>query len=660
MALATLSIDLVAQLASLQQGLDKAGRLAEKQAQQIESSFSGMKLAAAGIGAALAGAFSVAGVVAFVRATVDGLDRLNDLSDATGASIENLSALEDIAARTGTSMDTVADAVVKLNKTLGDATKPGSDAADALAALGLNAEALKRLDPAEALRQVSVALAGFADNGNKARLVQELFGKSVQQVAPLLKDLAEAGQLNATVTTEQAKAAEAFNKQLFAMGKNAVDVAREVSGPLIGALNKFFQELANARTAYGSLTAGVVDNFRFGGTGNINGDLLKAAREIAQINTTIANADAGKTKPLFTDQRKALVEERDLLEKRSAFLRLQQQMEGAGGGRGVVNPGLPGLPEVPAFQPSPKGGGKQQPKKAQDRVLTLGLDKATEDALKAIQQTDTARIAEINGALDALFNLRASGVGFGNEVEEAINKLRDELEQFSPQAKAAAEAKRQLDAILAQTPSAKLDVVLSDVRLLNQEFKEGRIDVERWAEGVRVSTAKLPEAVQEPLEKINEFTRQAASNIQDALGDSLLSAFDGNAGRVEDIWKNMLKRLVAQAAAAQLGKALLGDSYGTTGQIGGGIGELFKFFSSFGGARADGGPVQAGRPYLVGERGPEIVVPRSAGTVLPNGTGLGRGGSQSTVVVQGDASENTIRLIQAALAQFEARMMSRR
>ena len=34
--------------------------------------------------------------------------------------------------------------------------------------------------------------------------------------------------------------------------------------------------------------------------------------------------------------------------------------------------------------------------------------------------------------------------------------------------------------------------------------------------------------------------------------------------------------------------------------------------------RQFGGPVSRGRPYLVGERGPEIVVPRSAGQVLPN------------------------------------------
>lgn len=34
--------------------------------------------------------------------------------------------------------------------------------------------------------------------------------------------------------------------------------------------------------------------------------------------------------------------------------------------------------------------------------------------------------------------------------------------------------------------------------------------------------------------------------------------------------------------------------------------------------RAHGGPVMAGTPYLVGERGPEVIVPGSSGTVIPN------------------------------------------
>jgi hypothetical protein len=35
-------------------------------------------------------------------------------------------------------------------------------------------------------------------------------------------------------------------------------------------------------------------------------------------------------------------------------------------------------------------------------------------------------------------------------------------------------------------------------------------------------------------------------------------------------------------------------------------------------ARAKGGPVTAGQPYLVGEKGPEVIVPQASGTVIPN------------------------------------------
>src|SRR5690606_28272776 len=36
------------------------------------------------------------------------------------------------------------------------------------------------------------------------------------------------------------------------------------------------------------------------------------------------------------------------------------------------------------------------------------------------------------------------------------------------------------------------------------------------------------------------------------------------------------------------------------------------------GRRAGGGPIDAGRPYIVGERGPELIVPRHPGMVVPN------------------------------------------
>jgi len=46
--------------------------------------------------------------------------------------------------------------------------------------------------------------------------------------------------------------------------------------------------------------------------------------------------------------------------------------------------------------------------------------------------------------------------------------------------------------------------------------------------------------------------------------------------------------------------------------------------------RAEGGPVTAGRPYIVGEAGPELFVPRASGAIVPNHALAGQGSTNST------------------------------
>jgi hypothetical protein len=54
----------------------------------------------------------------------------------------------------------------------------------------------------------------------------------------------------------------------------------------------------------------------------------------------------------------------------------------------------------------------------------------------------------------------------------------------------------------------------------------------------------------------------------------------------------------------------------------------------FAGFRAEGGPVGAGSAYMVGEKGPELFVPGSSGSIVPNGAmggGGGKGGSSVNI-----------------------------
>lgn len=306
MPLTTVTIDLEARLAKLESGFGQAAAIAQRNAQRMERAFAGVRGAVSGVTAALAVALPAGFLVTAARNSLNAIDAFNDLKDATGSSIENISALDDVARRTGTTFDTAADVLVKFNKNLKDA-KPNDELSRTFQALGLSVAELQRLDPAEALRRTAVALAGFADDGNKARLVQELFGKSVREAAPFLKDLAEAGTLNAKVTTEQAEQVEKLNKEIFRLQANTTDLVRTLVADAVPALNKFFE--AARGNAKGGFFESIVNEFR----ANASADFLQSA--VRQLETLQAQLNDNPSDGYLQKKVAALREEIGRLSK---------------------------------------------------------------------------------------------------------------------------------------------------------------------------------------------------------------------------------------------------------------------------------------------------------------------------------------------------------
>jgi hypothetical protein len=75
----------------------------------------------------------------------------------------------------------------------------------------------------------------------------------------------------------------------------------------------------------------------------------------------------------------------------------------------------------------------------------------------------------------------------------------------------------------------------------------------------------------------------------------------------------------------------------------------------FGGGKATGGPVSAGKSYLVGERGPELFMPSGSGNIIPNHS-LGGGGTVINLTVNGALdAEGTARTIINILNRSNAR-----
>lgn len=137
---------------------------------------------------------------------------------------------------------------------------------------------------------------------------------------------------------------------------------------------------------------------------------------------------------------------------------------------------------------------------------------------------------------------------------------------------------------------------------------------------------------------------------QDAA-DAIEEAF----GRAGDSLTRSLARAAAdgEVSLAELARAVLNAvnaAAGSQGGPGGGLsGAIQAAMSSFGGARADGGPVLGGGAYLVGERGPEVFRPATGGEIGP----ASGGGVTVNVAVEGGAP--ALLRSEAQIAQMLAR-----
>lgn len=148
----------------------------------------------------------------------------------------------------------------------------------------------------------------------------------------------------------------------------------------------------------------------------------------------------------------------------------------------------------------------------------------------------------------------------------------------------------------------------------------------------------------------------------DTLERGLLGAIRRGSLGFEDLRRVALN--VVGDIAAQAVQAGIGSIGGAGGQSGGGIGGLLTSLvgSIFGlPGRATGGPVAPGRGYLVGERGPELFVPTSAGRVEPSlGGGKGRDVNVSIRIVspQGSSQPESLRRSGKQVAQAVRRALN--
>lgn len=545
----------------------------------LQGSMSSLSRVLGPIAPQLSGAFTVAALGAWVKRTVEGVDALNDLADATGDTVENLSALEDVALRTGTSMDTAGDAVIKLNKALGEAAKdPDSQAGQAIRNLGLNIKDLLALSPVERLQAVGRALNSF-DGENKLFYNLTLLGKGTRELAPLLKDLAEAGTLQATVTTKQAEEAEKLRKEWFALSKEALDLSRTLALPLVSSINE------------------TIERFR---EGSRQGKGFFETMRAEQLKLLGLGESPDKA---FTG--------------------------GATGSWGDAPPvKKPSLPALTA------DGGKKRKDEIDDASRALasyvaGLSRAIEAEKNLSAEQEAQTFLKSLGVTGEIAQVRELVLGLAAEKD-----MREDIAaqaKLDDAARAAIIAKQladqeQINRLLAATPTGQEKERLATVLLINKAFDEGKLTLGQWVE--------LMDKVDEKLDDIGDKAKDDAKEIglifASAAGEAITHWQGvGNLikGILQDVAQLALKKTVTEPLGKWIGGSLEGVDFASLTKDFD-WGSIASFFGNlFGGGMAGGGSVKAGRLYEVNERdGPgellrvgsrQYLMPRRDGQVIP-------------------------------------------
>lgn len=289
------------------------------------------------------------------------------------------------------------------------------------------------------------------------------------------------------------------------------------------------------------------------------------------------------------------------------------------------------------------------------------VEDAPQDVLnKKIAETQR-RIEDLNKSIEANRRTRAGFFGWldPGPLDRSLATLQANLTQAQMnlavfQAAASASGKT-VEKELIEPIKDGLAEISSAAFKLPADFKKfdftGALNAVQFEE-IRDVIVKMPD----DLKKLSpEFNNAVAANaryiealketddkqkqLAESMGRAFEDAFTGWILGAERSFSDLLKRMAAEFATSALFK---------------GLASLFpggSFLSNFfGGGRAEGGPVSAGKGYMVGERGPEWFMPGVSGSIIPGGAG----GISVNPVYNIDARGASVELVQRLPAILRA------
>lgn len=562
MALATLTLDLVARFARFETDLGRVAHLAERNAQQMQRAFArvGSTLAALGTGV------SFAALIAPVKNVIELGDQIEKLSQKVGISVQSLSELRFAAELSDVSTEQFAKGMKGLSLAVVEANDRSSKMAQIFSALGVD---VKR-GPLSTLMQLADAVKALGDGELKTALSTQLMQKAGMDLIPMLnqgseglnKSAEKARNLGLAMGPDFTKNSEQFNDNLRTLTKGAEAFGIKVASFVLPGLVTFTDQVARSAESGDKLLGFLKESVRLaaalGATFNLIGE--------SSMDRLFKNA------PNFGGPVKGLIRGPD--------------------GKPVAGAVSGALPPDTAALSCVLSGGKWVGGKCVRETAKKGIDENAK-LLEAGTRGWIAYADAVMGAADA----ENTALGAGKSFSEWAEKIRDEaLDNIDPTRKWAREVadlttllntgylslKQFNDAAVDPRLRELLTPLKTDMDLLNEALKEGDIGLDKYLETV----ARIGEKIKATGDKMSEFAIQAARSMEVVLAGGL---FDLMQGRFDDFgkrFKSTVDGMVSHLLASQLLDFLAGD-FGQTKNgtvvktVGGFIGKVIESIPKF-------------------------------------------------------------------------------
>lgn len=248
MSVGALTVSLQAEIAQFTSAMEKASAIAEQRMKQIDQTVGIVKSSLTALGAGFAAGLTVDKVKESIEKAIQSASGLQEVAERTGATVEKLSGLASVAKLSGTDTEALATGLQKLSKSMVDAQDGGAKSQAAFNAIGISVKDLKGLKPDEAFQLIAQKMATYADGAEKTAIAQALFSKSGANLLPVMKDLADVGDLQIKVTAEQAAQANEYEKNLRRLEMAQGAIWKMIGFQVLPVMNAFTKAMLESAT----------------------------------------------------------------------------------------------------------------------------------------------------------------------------------------------------------------------------------------------------------------------------------------------------------------------------------------------------------------------------------------------------------------------------